>query len=618
MLGASLFADEIRITETTKISIAKDDSYFVRDNAKKVVLDSATGLMWQDDSRVKQVERGWQGAKAYCKNLNFAGFGDWYLPDMKELSGITEKKRKSPAVYKAFKNIRAAYYWSSSEVHSSSGNAWDVDFKYGYAYDESKSGKHFVRCVRAGQSTLTFDDTVKILIDHKLKQIHKPNLKVKLVKEMFETQSEFDVRVKKAKAAQKAEITAYAKRVNKAKRSAEREAIKEALEITWGKPLLGELKYDADNGYFVAELSFEAKKDFRKKVAIKVPRSQAKAMFRQKDSLNPEAVFDYDGKSVTLKSIEIPFQKKIYTAQFTDHTIDDSRVAVNITSDLDVNLASGVFVSQGDSGAAHFDASSLKSFNDLDKLLKRAKAARADKRKWLFVIGIEQYEYTDNIAYARRSAEMFVKTAQKVLGVPKQNSYIMLNAKASQAHIKTNLKKMLRRVQSGDTIYFYYNGHGVPVPSRKNEPYLLASNTEPDFVQDEPFFALQNIYSKLSDSKAGKIVAVVDSCFSGVTDGKAVLKGVAATRVVAKRTKFNQKKMVVLTAGKGHQYSNAYNKKGHRLFSFFVMKNMLEGKRDVKELYKATKEQTYETSFKEYGDLRVQEPTIEGNARMEL
>jgi hypothetical protein len=101
-------------------------------------------------------------------------------------------------------------------------------------------------------------------------------------------------------------------------------------------------------------------------------------------------------------------------------------------------------------------------------------------------------------------------------------------------------------------------------------------------------------------------------------DNKAILKGVAATRVIAKRASFDKKKMVVLSAGKGHQYSNAYTKKGHRLFSFYVMKSILEGESEIKDLYKSVKKLTYGTSMKEYGDLRVQEPTIEGNARMML
>ena len=151
---------------------------------------------------------------------------------------------------------------------------------------------------------------------------------------------------------------------------------------------------------------------------------------------------------------------------------------------------------------------------------------------------------------------------------------------------------------------------------------MLTSDSEPDFVADfvadEKFFSLENFYSKLSDSKANKVIAVVDSCFSGVTDGKAVLKGVAAARVIPKLIKFNQDKMVVLSAGKRHQYSNGYNQKGHRLFSFYIMKNILEGNNDIKTLYKNSKSQTYDTSLEEYGDLRVQEPSIVGNFGLSL
>lgn len=48
------------------------------------------------------------------------------------------------------------------------------------------------------------------------------------------------------------------------------------------------------------------------------------------------------------------------------------------------------------------------------------------------------------------------------------------------------------------------------------------------------------------------------------------------------------------------------------------MKNLLEGDTDIKTLYKDTKSQTYQTSLEEYGDLKVQEPTIYGNYKMSL
>ena len=145
---------------------------------------------------------------------------------------------------------------------------------------------------------------------------------------------------------------------------------------------------------------------------------------------------------------------------------------------------------------------------------------------------------------------------------------------------------------------------------------MLAYDSSPDFIADEEFFRLQNIYTQLSKSKASKIIAVVDSCFSGVTDGKAILKGVAATRIKPKKVHFDKNKMVVITAGKGSQYSNAYNEKKHRLFSYYVMKNIISGNKSIDKVFMNAQMQTYQTSLKEYGDLRVQEPTVEGNVKL--
>ncbi|MDF1883839.1 caspase family protein [Sulfurimonas sp. SAG-AH-194-C21] len=485
----------------------------------------------------------------------------------------------------------------------------------------------FTSCGRRGVAlevpkkvgTDDFSTLLTGLTQRELKKLPKPASVLNLQKDQYETSQEFDNRVSKSRKTQQLRVEKYQKEYILNKSNAQLRAMKEALQYTWGKPLMSNLQYDAENSYFLADIRFENKKDFHKKIAFKVSRKEARDFGNVFEVLQAQAIFEYDGKSVRLKDIRIPYKKKAYLTQFTNMTIDDTRVAVDIQNDINIDTSyQGSKIRVTKNSVSTFDTSKLTNFSELDKLLATSKAVKQDKTKWLFVVGIEQYEFTDNISYAKRSAEMFVKIAKKKLGVPNANSYVLINSKASQAHIKTSMKKMLRRVKEGDSIYFYYNGHGVPVPSLKNEPFMLTADTEPDYVGDEKFFSLQNIYSKLADSKAKKIVAIVDSCFSGVTDGKSVLKGVAATKMVAKSVSFNKEKMVVLSAGKSNQYSNGYNKKGHRLFSFYIMKNIIEGGTTIKKLYKDTKIQTYETSIEEYGDSRTQEPTIEGNFRMEL
>lgn len=256
--------------------------------------------------------------------------------------------------------------------------------------------------------------------------------------------------------------------------------------------------------------------------------------------------------------------------------------------------------------------------NDLEDLLNKTKQADLDPKKWLFIIGLEKYKNTDNIVYASRSASMYEKMAQKLFGISKENSYILMDEGATAVEIKSKLKMMLRNVKEGDTIYFYYNGHGVPAVDNGNEPYMLSNDMYPDLVSDEPSLMMRQVYKDLSDSKASSIIAVIDSCFSGGTDGKNIQKGVAATRIKPKVITFNKDKMVVLTAGRDTQYSNAYNQKSHRLFSYFIMESLLNGERNTKELYGKVYKNSKETTRANYGDMRLQEPTMEGNSEIKF
>lgn len=255
--------------------------------------------------------------------------------------------------------------------------------------------------------------------------------------------------------------------------------------------------------------------------------------------------------------------------------------------------------------------------DDIEKLLSQTKEVAIDKSKWLFIIGIEEYDETDNIKYSRRSAELFKKVAQKTLGIDDRRTVFLLNSKASSGKIKDSLEYLLsEEIESGDTVYFYYNGHGVPDPKTK-EPYILPSDKNPDYVTNEEDFKLQYIYNKLSRSKAKKVIAFVDSCFSGATDDKSIFKGVAAPRLKPKKVTFNTEKMVVLTAGKDKQFSNMYKSKGHRLFSYYLMKSMLSGEKKIEDIFMDVRVSVRNTS-KEFGPAKKQEPTINGNIGLGL
>ena len=117
--------------------------------ASDVVVDSETGLVWQDSSHI--AAKSWSEAKSYCSYLSLVGYDDWRLPNIDELLSITDTTRSNPAIKSIFHHTKGSFYWSSSVYKGDSSRAWYVYFYYGYDFYGNKSSKYYVRCVRGRQ-----------------------------------------------------------------------------------------------------------------------------------------------------------------------------------------------------------------------------------------------------------------------------------------------------------------------------------------------------------------------------------------------------------------------------------------------------------------------------------
>ncbi|WP_052746171.1 DUF1566 domain-containing protein [Sulfurovum lithotrophicum] len=117
--------------------------------ASDVFVDSKTGLMWQDNSDAKYIQKDWNGAMLYCRQLRLAGHDDWRLPSIKELKHILSTEPRDGGMKKGFNYMGGSgYYWSSSENESNEEFAWMMNFKRGYEYSNYKSYERHIRCVR--------------------------------------------------------------------------------------------------------------------------------------------------------------------------------------------------------------------------------------------------------------------------------------------------------------------------------------------------------------------------------------------------------------------------------------------------------------------------------------
>jgi hypothetical protein len=132
------------------------------DNGDGTVTDKATDLQWKRCSEGQDWDGAtctgsatgynWQGALQRADGADYAGKGDWRLPNLNELASIVERACYEPAIDLAvFPGTPSAWFWSSSPW------AGYADFAWLFAFDVGEDGAHYmytdipVRLVRGGQ-----------------------------------------------------------------------------------------------------------------------------------------------------------------------------------------------------------------------------------------------------------------------------------------------------------------------------------------------------------------------------------------------------------------------------------------------------------------------------------
>ncbi|MCI0512863.1 DUF1566 domain-containing protein [candidate division KSB1 bacterium] len=130
--------------------------YFVSGEKEQVILDFATGLMWQQSGSPKFLM--FKDAEDYVANLNrqkFASFNDWRLPTLEEAMSLMEPKRLYGDLYiDPVFDITQRWIWTVDPTTSGSAAAWVVSFHGGYCNpDNLDLNDNYVRAVRSGLSS---------------------------------------------------------------------------------------------------------------------------------------------------------------------------------------------------------------------------------------------------------------------------------------------------------------------------------------------------------------------------------------------------------------------------------------------------------------------------------
>ena len=135
-------------------------------NGETVVIDYATGLMWQQSGTANQMQ--W-GLKSYVKELNrekFAGFSDWRLPTIDELVSILTPIGKNQGLY-----VHPLFDPRLS-------SCWSIDFYF----DEENYEKHWCADYEYGKISMKYESYVRAVRSLKPESLEAPEKPVDRVK----------------------------------------------------------------------------------------------------------------------------------------------------------------------------------------------------------------------------------------------------------------------------------------------------------------------------------------------------------------------------------------------------------------------------------------------------
>ena len=231
-----------------------------------------------------------------------------------------------------------------------------------------------------------------------------------------------------------------------------------------------------------------------------------------------------------------------------------------------------VFLDGAPVASKEFELKRLADIFDIEK----KKSVKPDKHRWALIVGIEKYRNTIPVEFAVSDAEAFRDHANKLLGVPKENTITRINESATKAELQYLLKDRLSGLlRDTDTLYVYYAGHGIPADET---PYLLPydGNSESPAITAYP---LEELYGDLNKLPVKNVFVFLDTCFSGKSgrglEERTLLAGARPGILRVKDPLLLSDKIVVMSAAKSTQISNYYPDKKHGLFTYYLLKGLM-------------------------------------------
>ncbi len=305
----------------------------------------------------------------------------------------------------------------------------------------------------------------------------------------------------------------------------------------------------------------------------------------------PDGVFVMGGtEHVTIPQMKAGETKSLmYTlAARMDYPLDTIPVKVNIREKygryaknglitLKLNQSIGVTKMQVQAVAEEKpDEIQLASLtSEVDKNIPHNPSANT--KTFAFIFANENYRTLAHVPCAINDGDIFAKYCRETLGLPAENVHISKDMTLNEMRQMIDLLVQIATYNPQSHIIFYYAGHGAPDEATK-EAFLIPIDSYQ--VNANACYGLNELYNQFRTLTNNRVTVFLDACFSGKNRDDKML---ASARGIAIAPKQNivQGNLVVFSAASGDQTALPYEKEGHGMFTYFLLKKLQETKGEV-------------------------------------
>ncbi len=247
----------------------------------------------------------------------------------------------------------------------------------------------------------------------------------------------------------------------------------------------------------------------------------------------------------------------LYQSQLTANLVAQAPIPKNIFNSQNV----------AESAKSAPVSSSLTS--DVDSPSYALSAAQDD---YAVVVGIQKYENVANAEFAINDARA-MRRHLLALGFPDQNIVFLTDRQATKSGIDKYVAGWLPdHASKKSKIFFYFSGHGANDPV-SHQAYLVPWDGDPSFLSATGY-SISHLYRQLNKIKAGRLIVVLDSCFSGQGPRSVMAKGLRPLVQKVDMGPANLGKIAGLAAAGPEQVEGVIPEEGHGILTYYLLKGL--------------------------------------------